>query len=254
MRREASAGVLWALMVVAGAGCASAQQPGPAPGAAPMVPVASVVTSGQGETRVSPDRAAVFIGVETRAATAAQASAENARKQRAVLDTLRALGIAGDQVGTVDFSVYPEMAPQPRPDVAPRVTGYTVRNTVRVEIRKIEQVGSIIDAVIAKGANGINSLQFYASNVDEARRRALAEAVDRARGDAEALARAAGRCVEEPLELSTAQAVRPVFQEMALARRAAADVPTPIEPGEQTLTVHVSARWRLSSQGGTCAR
>src|ERR671933_364918 len=99
MRREASAGagVLWALTVMVGAGCASAQQPGPGP-ATGSGNAGGIITTGQGEARVTPDRAVVFIGVESRAATAAQASADNARKQRAVIDTLRALGLASDQI------------------------------------------------------------------------------------------------------------------------------------------------------------
>lgn len=257
MRKAASvgAGVLWAMTVVVGAGCASAQQPGPGPVPTPAG-VGGIITTGQGEARVTPDRAVVFVGVESRAATAAQASVENARKQRAVIDTLRALGIGSDQIGTVDFSVYPEMAPQPRPDVQPRVVAYVVRNTVRAEIRKIEQVGPVLDAVIAKGANAINSLQFQASNVDDARRRALAQAVEKARGDADALAQAAGLCVIGAIELSTSQSVRPMFREVAMAAgRAMADVaPTPIEPGEQTLAVFVTARWGTGPAGspGIC--
>ena len=133
-----------------------------------------IVTSAAGESRVTPDRATIFIGVQTRAASAAQASADNARRQRAVLDTLRALGIPGEHLSTIDFSVTPEQNYNPQGgDRTPRITGYTVSNTVRVEVEKVDQIGKLIDAALAKGANGINSLQFSSSNADPARRTAL---------------------------------------------------------------------------------
>jgi uncharacterized protein YggE len=103
--------------------------------------------------------------------------------------------------------------------------------------------------VLAKGANAINSLDFYASNQDEARRSALAAAVARARGDAEALAKGAGGALGDLLEVSSAPMVsppRPYPMMMGKAERMAADI-TPINPGEQTLTVTVTARWRFVS-------
>lgn len=210
-----------------------------------------VVTSAEGEAQVTPDRATISIGVQTRARTAAEASAENARKQRAVLDTLRVLGIPREHLATADYNVYPEQVFNPeRGDNAPRITGYNVTNTVRVEVRKIDQIGRLIDAALAKGANGINALQFYASNLDQARRSALAMAVARARGDAQALALAAGARLGQVLDLSSVLNVeppRPVPLAMERSAAMARDVPTPIETGQQRVTVTITARWRLIS-------
>lgn len=50
-------------------------------------PVPQIATSATGEARVQPDRATIVFAVETRAATAARAGADNARRQRAVLDS-----------------------------------------------------------------------------------------------------------------------------------------------------------------------
>ena len=200
-----------------------------------------IVATGTGEATVTPDRATAFIGVETRASTVAPAAAENARRQRAILDTLRALGLGSDQLSTINYSVSPEM--QYAANQPPRVTAYVVRNTVRVSLRRIDQVGKVIDAALAKGANEITSLQFSSSQADSVRRVAMAEAVESARADAEAIARAAGGSLGQLLEASTSSPPRP-FQEIALAKsQMAAAAPTPIEPGEQTISVTVTARW-----------
>jgi uncharacterized protein YggE len=230
----------------------------PTGGPASTVPVVPVVeASGRGEVRVAPDRATVSVGVETRAATAAAASRENARIQRAIIDTVRALGVPANQITTVDFSVYPEQVYDPqRGDQRPRITGYVVRNSVRVELRRIDQVGALLDAALAKGANGINGLYFFSSEEEAVRRRALADAVADARADAEALARAAGRCLGDIIDLTTVVqgGPRPLMRERA-AMSAAADA-TPIEPGEQTLEASVTGRWRLitPASGGSCPR
>jgi uncharacterized protein YggE len=209
-----------------------------------------IVVSGVGETRVTPDRAIINIGVYSRAATAAAAARENARKQQAIIDTLRAIGIAREQISTTQFNVSPEMRHVPTTG-RNEITGYAVNNTVRVEIRELDRVATAIDAALAKGANQINSLDFVVFNADEPRRRALALAIERARLDAETLARAAGGSLGQVLELSTGFAPVPMArQEYAMAARAqAADVATPIEPGQELIRAVVTARWQFVPGG-----
>jgi uncharacterized protein YggE len=206
-----------------------------------------IVTSAEGEAQYTPDRAHIYIGVQTRAKTAQEAGAENARKQDAVIAAIQALGIPKERISTVNYSVYPEQQYNPQQgDKEPKIVGYNVQNTVRVDIHDISKVGSIIDTALSKGANNINSLDFYASNQDSTRREALAAAVQRARGDAEALARGAGGQLGELIELSSAPVMtppRPVpYMTMARAESMSA---TPVNPGEQTLTVTVTARWKF---------
>jgi uncharacterized protein len=220
------------------AGPLVAQQTSPQP--QPMLP--QIFTSATGEAKVQPDRATIQFAVETRAPTAAKAGADNARRQRAVLDTLKKLGLTEGQVSTSGYSVAPEMRYDGK---QPQVVGYVARNVVQAEVRHIDQVGTLIDAALAAGANVVSSLRFYSSKTDEARRVALADAVAKARSDANAMAQAAGGTLGALVELSTAGSPRPMYEEVAFARAAAnADAaPTPIDPGEQTITVFVSARW-----------
>lgn len=225
---------------------ADAQQP---VGPSAMPP--QIVVSGVGETRVTPDRAIINIGVYSRAATAAAAARENARKQQAIIDTVRALGIPREQISTTQFNVHPEMRHIPQSGRS-EITGYAVHNTVRIEIRQLDQVAGVIDAALAKGANQINSLDFLVSNADEPRRRALTQAIERARLDADAMARAAGGSLGALLELSTGYTAIPIPRRemaMAVAGRAQADVATPIEPGEEVIRAVVTARWQFVSGG-----
>ena len=216
-----------------------------APSAMPVIP--SIVTSGTADAKVTPDRAAVMVNVQTRGATAAAAASENARRTTAVLDALGKLGLPKSQLSTEGYSVNPEMVYGS--GQAPRVTGYVVTNTVRAETHRPEQVGAILDAALGAGANMINGLSFYASSIDVPRREAIAEAVANARAEAEAMARAAGGSLGSLIELSTQGPVvppRPMYDMSMMARKAeAASVPTPVNPGEQTINVYVNARWQF---------
>lgn len=212
------------------------------------VAVPSLVTAGQGEAKVAPDRASILVNVQTRAATAAAAASENARRTRAVLDALSKLELPREQLGTEGYSVYPEMRYDAN-GANPRVTSYVVTNSVRAETKRVEQAGAIIDASLGAGANMVNGLSFYASNIDEPRRVAIASAVASARADADAMARAAGGSLGALLELSTqgpTMPPRPMYEMSAQLRgRATAAEPTPVNPGQQTVTVFVNARWQF---------
>lgn len=228
--------------VLGAAGAARAQSP-----QAVVVPgVPALVTAGQGEAKIAPDRASLLVNVQTRGATAAAAGGENAQKSRAVLDALAKLGLPREQLGTEGYSVSPELR-YDKDGGSPKVTGYVVTNTVRAETHRVEQAGAMIDAALGAGANMINSLSFYASSIDVPRREAIGAAVASARADAEAMARAAGGTLGTLLEMSTqgpTMPPRPMY-DMAMARKVAQAEPTPINPGLQTVTVYVSARWQF---------
>ncbi len=207
-------------------------------------PISQIVTSSRGEIKISPDRATIHLSVQTKAATAAAAGAENARRQQAVLEALRRLGLKNEDLSTVNYTVYPEQVYEPkRPPV---ISGYNVSNTIVAEITRLTLVGPVIDAALAHGANAISSLMFSASNTDIARRRAIAQAVEQSRADAQAAAGAAGGTLGDLIELNIGQEGGPGPRPMMMRMEAAMSAPeTPINPGLQEISVSVSTRWRF---------
>jgi uncharacterized protein YggE len=212
------------------------------PATTSMIP--QIAVTGHGEVKVSPDRATIQVSVQTRAATAAGAAAENATKQQAVLSALRALGLGNDQLSTINYNVYPEQRYEQGKE--PVIVGYNVTNTILVDVRKLSQVGPVIDEALAHGASMITSLQFYASNTEAARRSAIATAIEKARADADAAARAAHGSLGALLEINIGQYSPPPPRPMMMSRAAGvAQADTPINPGEETLSVEVGTRWRF---------
>ncbi|MDP9205451.1 MAG: SIMPL domain-containing protein [Gemmatimonadota bacterium] len=205
--------------------------------------IPQIAVIGRGEVKVSPDRATIQISVQTRASTAAVAAAENANKQQAVLAALRSLGLGNDQLSTINYNVYPEQRYEQGKE--PVIVAYNVTNTILAEVRKLTQVGPVIDAALSHGANMITSLQFYASNTEAARRAAIGTAIEKARADAEAAAKAAHGTLGTLLEINIGAYSPPPPRPMMMARKDVAQADTPINPGEETLAVEVSTRWRF---------
>jgi uncharacterized protein len=207
-----------------------------------------IVTSAQGEVRVAPDKATINIGVQSRATTAAAASAQNSQKQRAVIDAIKAKGVPAEQIATTSFNVIPETRYDREGQAAPRTTSYLVVNSITVELKRIDQVGPVIDAALLAGANQINSLNFGLQSADSARRVALAQAVTKSRADAEAIARAAGGSLGPLIEVQSVDAHMPrppMPFDMAMARTAQVAESVPVEPGQETVRVSVTARWQF---------
>ena len=205
-----------------------------------------VIATATGEATLIPDRATLMLAVETRAQTASAAGSANARLQQSVIAAIVSKGIRGEQISTAGYSLQPNE--RYSPEGQRTLLGYIARNTVAVQLERIDQVGPVIDAALGAGANVVSGLRMYSSRFEEVRRTALQEAVRKAREDAQALATAAGGTLGSILELQTTDGYgpRPMYEMAVMAAgRAAAD--TPVVAGEQTVTVTVTTRWALNS-------
>lgn len=222
----------------------AAQTPAP-PGEYLREPTPTISGSASSEVKFTPDRATVRISVQTRATTAAAAASENATKQNAVLASLRSLGIPDQQLSTADYSVSPEYRYEQ--NKSPVLVGYTVTNTILADVRDLKLLGKVLDASLSHGANMISSLDFYASNTDAARQKAVGDAVTKARAEAEVAAHAAGGQLGTltSLNISGGNAPPPPRPMMMSAAARVADSATPINPGEQSITVSVFASWKF---------
>jgi len=115
------------------------------------------------------------------------------------------------------------------------VIGYTAQNSVVITVRNLNNVGKIIDAALANGANRIDSLNFTASDTSAAKNEALTDAVRSAKEKAQAVASALGvRLVRIANVYADTQADMPRYENympMMMAKGASAAA-TPIAPGE----------------------
>jgi len=223
----------------------AAQSPATPPATPPAPP--TIAVGGSGEAKVTPDRALIHLGVQTKGRTAALAGQENARLATAILDAVRAAGIPRDQITTMNYSVNPSYRYYPD-GRKPELTGYDATNTVRIEVRSLDLVGKVIDVSLGAGANTISGLSYFASQLDATKREALGSATTNARLSAEVMARAAGGSLGPLVSLSSQMMESPQpFPVMAMSMRGkATDEATPVvAPTEQTVTASVVGRWQF---------
>jgi len=207
----------------------------------------TLVVSGQGEVRATPDRAQLSFAVETTATKAGEAAAESARRSAAVGAAVKPLLGAGGTAATMRYSIEPRYeTSRPGETREPRITGYIARNDVRVSDAPIDQVGAMIDAAVAAGANRVGGLQFSFAKQDELLRSALEKAGADARAQAESVARGLGVRLKGVVSATTAGRpvpVQPRMEAMALGEARAA--PTPIEPGEATVSATLQVTYAI---------
>lgn len=202
----------------------------------------AIRVTGIGQAVAAPDTAELSAGVTSEAATAAEAVRANGAAMATVLAALEAAGIPKQQVQTSGFSVFPTFADLAEPAARPRIVGYRVSNQVSVRVVGVEKVGGVLDQLVAAGANEVSGVSFSIGEptplLDEARRRALADA----RRKAEVYAAASGVRLGRLLAIEEVGSGGPAPMPRARMEAAAA---VPIAPGQVELGVSVIATYAI---------
>lgn len=222
------------------ASVASAQAPANATSGGTLLKV-----SAQGEVQRAPDVAEIGVGVVTQAADAKAALSANAAQMNGVLDAVKRAGIEERDVQTSGVSLQPQY--QYGDNQPPKLNGYQASNRVSVKVRDIGEVGDVLDALVAQGANQIDGPTFTLDKpeaaLDDARRAALTKARARAGMYAAALGLKVARIVSVDESGSGFQSPRPMM--MAKAEMAMDARSTPVMPGEQTHSASLDVVFEL---------
>ena len=225
------AAILAAIVLVAGQQ-AHAQRP-------QARPEARVIVNGEGSVTVQPDYARITTGVTTRAKTVKEATEANTKLMAAITAALQDSGIEPKDIQTSRFSVQRVYAP-PQPNTEPRLSGFSVSNQLSVTIRHIATVGTILDRLIAAGANDLGGVEFLHSDLSKALDRAREAAVADARRKAELYARAAGLELGRVAWITEDPGFAPLAGMKTLRAAGAMTAPVPIASGEDTLRVQIT--------------
>ena len=200
-----------------------------------------VSVSATGSVDAEPDLASVSVGAIVEADTAKEALARSSALMAKLIDGLKALGVAAKDIQTTAINIEPRYT-QAKDGRPAALAGYRLVNRVHLTVREVKRLGEILDGAIGLGANQVNGIGFDVSNaetlMDEARRRAIANA----RRRAELYAAAAGAQLGSVLTISETNNASPRALPMA---RAAAGGPLPVEPGTRALTVEVNLTYAL---------
>lgn len=245
------------------AATAAAAQPAPSPTLAITPGETLLNVTAEGRSRRQPDLALFSAGVVTQAKTAGEALAANARRMDAVITALKRAGVSERDIQTATLTLQPQYHhPQPEPyprrepatvpaePQAPRIIGYEARNSVQVRVRRLSDMGGVIDTLVAAGANQVEGPSFTVEEQEPALDEARTAAMQRARQRAELYARAAGLRVGRIISISEQGGYFPVTEQIVVTGyrggpAAPPPPPSPVQPGEVALGVQLSVQFAL---------
>ena len=203
--------------------------------------------SGTGAVKTTPDKVDIMTGVTSEAPTAREALDKNTEAMTAIVKALKDEGIEAKDIQTVNFTVMPvyeQFPPDGKPRPAPRITGYRVINQVHIQVRDTGKLGGILDKVVGLGANTIDGISFEVAEPDKLRDEARKRAVANALATAKVYAEAAGVTLGPILSITEDDSGPVPFGRPTVARmEMSKDVP--IEGGTATIETRIRVTWEL---------
>jgi uncharacterized protein YggE len=198
-----------------------------------------ITVRGSGLARRTPDQATVTVSVERQGVTAGDAQQSASARMRAILVAIRETGVTDEDVATSQVSLNPSWDYS---GSTPRMTGYTASQGVTVRVRRLDDLGTVIDRAVGAGATNVSEVTLSVADpkaaLDEARELAIRDAQRKA----EAIAAVAGVTLGAPIQIIesvSAPGPRPMMRakaEMALA----ADMPISVGTSELTAEVEMT--------------
>jgi uncharacterized protein YggE len=143
----------------------------------------NVGASGTATIAVRPDRVSFTLGVETTAATVAEAMAGNNSKLKEVIAALKAKGVKPQEIQTSQFGI-----DSSRDDAGRKTSGFRVSNLVSITREDPAEAGALLQAAVDAGANQAGAFRLFVADPSKHRDRGLELAFQDARAKAAKLA------------------------------------------------------------------
>ena len=198
-----------------------------------------ISVSASGEASIAPDLALVrFAVTDSGKELDTVRDAVNARAS-AVLARVRELGVADGDLTAPDVQIHPEYDYRH----GQKLIGYRVARQMTTRVRNLDQLGELLDGVVAAGANEVHGAEMTASDPSAAHHAAVASAIVSARAIAQAIAKAAGVTLGDVLRVEEGEGAgigSPSRGMMAMSE-AAAGGPTEVASGDLTVVRHIRA-------------
>jgi uncharacterized protein len=202
----------------------------------------------EGKVMAIPDLATLTLEVETQAATAAATAQENARQADGVLKAVKQVLGPEDKLRTLGYRLMPVYSYKEKA-TPPEIKAYRAVNRLEVKVMEVTRLGTVMDTALKNGVSRVNGPFWGHSRLEELQRQAAVNALERARGLAEALAQAAGVKIKGVDKISTGIrfiSPRGAAEAYRMDRAASPASPTPIEVGEEEIRAQIQAVFLIS--------
>ena len=201
-----------------------------------------------GTAGVKVSRLALGLGLRGQAdPNAAQAMKDNNRKMASVIAAVRAAGVAEKDIQTAGIGLgrqYDYDENGKRSD-----KGFQATNSVNVRVRKIDDMGVILQAMVDSGANDVNGPSFSIDDDTSLTAAARAQAISKAEQLSASYAKQLGFSKAMLFHIVEGQesglAAIETGNKFGLLEAAADGGSVPVQAGEVTKTVAIAVKYRL---------
>lgn len=162
-----------------------------------VYPTTTITVEGNGTATATSSLARITFTVSETASTVADAQAAATKKTNTALDAVKGLGVDDKDLKTTSYNVSPQYTYSSCysgncPNTPPKITGYTVSQSVEVKVRDIAKAGDVLQALGTAEVENVSGPDFSTEDTDMVKAEARANAVDDAKTKAEALAKELG--------------------------------------------------------------
>jgi len=212
-------------------------------GFAPRTPDTFTI-SGEGKVTGQPTLAQVSLGLYSEGLDVPKVQDANAAKVNGIIDAMKQMGIAADDLQTSNYSIQPKYQ---YTDGNQNIVGYSVSQSLNVKVRDLTKVGAVISKAGELGANQVNGVTFTIDDPTDLQAQARTKAIADARKKAEDLAKTLGVSIVRITTFSensnTPQP--PMFYGNVAAAPSAKAITPDIQPGSLDVTSDVSVTFEI---------
>ena len=208
-------------------------------------PEKTIKVQGEGKTWAVPDQAELEVEIQEDGKDLDEISSLVQDKMEKIFSSIKSLGISEKDIQTTAYNVQPKMKYDKGET---EKVGYTVSHKIRVVMKKIDDSGKVLEAVLKDGATNVDGPNFSFSDPTKLKIDALKSAVDDAHSKAEAMAQSAGvelGPVYSINQISVNMPVRPSGRVMAAGLAYDVASPVSVATGQNEVTAQVEVVYSL---------
>lgn len=217
--------------------------------------IRTITVNADGKTAVKPDLAEFSFSILTEGADLAKITAENNKRVEEVLKFIKSEGVPEDDIKTSQYNLQPKYQ-YSETQKRSYIIGYELNQGISVKVKNLQEnldkVSNILGSLPELGVNNISGVNFTVEDPDKFMNVAREEAYEKARKQAEFMAKASGAKLGKVIYVSEYQnGPIPYYRdyyakgmggEMAVA---APSVSAPIQTGTDELTLQVNITYEL---------
>ncbi len=210
--------------------------------------------TGEAKRVAIPDVARFTVGVTSKGKSDLGSIQKGVNKTMdTIVQYLKEQGVEEKDIKTIQYDVSPQYSYPPCKydySVSPAewicppvdIIGYSVAQQAEVTIRNFEKIAEILGGVVEQGANDVSSLTFELEHPEELQNEARAEAIEKARQQAQSIAKAG------KFRIGTLDSVidnKAPYDSYGYERMAYSSAASSVQPGTQEISSSVTLRYRI---------